>query len=93
MRQRFLVKLLFEIGVIKEGLYFRAENKALSHKGVVKRLYAEHIARSEKRAVAAVEYYKGEHSAQLRHKLLAPLLKAVEQHLAVRIVGEGVPRL
>ena len=67
MTESLLVKLLFKVGVVKEGLYLRAENKAFPHKGIVKRLYSEHIPRAEEGTVAPVENYKGEHSAKHRH--------------------------
>ena len=58
--------------------------------GIVERLDADAIAREQQRAAAAVPERDAEHAAQVRERVLAPLLVGVDDGLGV---GVGVERV
>jgi hypothetical protein len=91
--QSLLVELAGKAGMFEYALDFgRKYYLPVRKQCVVHRLYTKIIAGDEKRMVGAVPYCKGKHAAQLCQKPLAPLLKTVQQHLAVSFGCKGCER-
>ena len=84
------VEALYEFGVFENALDFARVYKVVSDLRVVHRFDSEEVARDEKRVVDRVVDRKAEHSAQARKQILLPLLKAVNQDLAVGVGVEPV---
>ena len=81
--ERTLIKALFKIRVLQNALDLGGVDKVVADLRVVQRLDAECVARQEQRFFLDIVNRKGEHTAQTRQHLFLPLLKAVDQHLAV----------
>ena len=92
--QRAAVQLLDEFRVLQKGFYLRAE-QVVSALGavIIKRLYAEIVARANQLVIFHIIDEQREHTAQLRYQPLAVFLPAVDEHLGVGARREAVSRL
>ena len=89
--QRVFVEFLHEIRMLQQAFDLAGpEQPPVGEEGIMHGLDAEIIPRDEQRMVRRVPDHKGEHPPQPGKKRFLPLLKAVEQHLAVGFGGKDV---
>ena len=82
--QRLVVEPLHKVGVLQNALDLRGIAQLVADQGIVQGLDTEEVAREEHRSGVLVIDCEGEHTAQMLKHILAPLLKRVDDDLAVR---------
>ena len=78
------------VGHGKNALLFRRKHRASSTRGVVHGLDTELIAREEQLFLLGIPDAEGEHSAQVLHDFLTPVVEANHDGLAVALSIKGV---
>src|SRR5260370_33952084 len=77
------IQLSDEMGVRKEGLDFRAEEKRAAHMRVVEGLDAERVPSAEKLLPHGVPDHERKHAPQFRKERFTELFVTVDEHLGV----------
>ena len=90
--QRLIVEALGEVRMLQNTLDLGGVAQIVADDRKVQGLDAEEVAREENRLGFLIIDREREHAAQMLEHILAPLLKSVEQHFAVRGSRELVSR-
>ena len=91
MAERCWIQRTLRLTADQQGLDFGAERKRTVVLGVVERLDADAVSGEEQRPAASIPQGDAEHPAEVRERVLAPLLISVHDRLGIGIGVELVP--